>query len=77
MQLRDDFTDAAVVIIGRITGAGFEVRVHHMCQYVEVHAVHLSGDEAPHVAKCEGDGDAETYQAARALAAMVGIRAGD
>jgi hypothetical protein len=44
-----------------------------MREYVELHAVHLSGEGVPHVARCEGDGEQELYQAARALAAMVGI----
>jgi hypothetical protein len=74
MQWRDDFTGAAAGIIGRIKRAGYAVSVHHMGRYVELHAVHLSGDEDPLVARCEGDGDLETYQSVRALAAMVGIR---
>lgn len=41
---------------------------------VELHAVGLSGEEIPHVARCEGDGDEELYLAACALAEMVGLR---
>jgi hypothetical protein len=44
-----------------------------MRRYVELHAVHLSGDGIPHIARCEGDGEQETYLAARALAEMVGV----
>jgi hypothetical protein len=45
-----------------------------MREYVELHAVRLSGDEIPHVARCEGEGDEELYQAACALAEIVGMR---
>ena len=45
-----------------------------MREYVELHAVHLSGDGVPHVAPCEGDGEQETYLAAQELAEMVGVR---
>jgi hypothetical protein len=45
-----------------------------MREYVELHAVRLSGDEIPHVAGCEGDGEEELYQAACALAEMLGMR---
>ena len=48
-----------------------------MRQYVELQAVHLSGDGVPHVARCEGDGEQETYLAARALAEMVGMEIQD
>jgi hypothetical protein len=45
-----------------------------MREYVELHAVRLSSDEIPHVARCEGDGDEATNKAACALAEMVGLR---
>jgi hypothetical protein len=73
MQWRQDFTAAATRTIGRIKQAGYAVSAHHMGEYVELHAVHLSGDGIPDAARCEGDGGAQTYQAARALAAMVEV----
>jgi hypothetical protein len=45
-----------------------------MGAYVEVHAVRLTGDKVPHVARCEGDGDEELCLAACELAGMVGLR---
>jgi len=71
--MRDDFEAATADICRRIEPAGYAVSVHHMRRYVELHAVHLSGDRVPHVARCEGDGEAETYQAGRGLAAMGGL----
>ena len=68
-----DFADAAARIVGQIEQAGFAVSVYHMRQYVELYAVHLSGDHISHVARCEGGGEAETYQAAMLLSQMVGI----
>src|SRR3954462_3794643 len=61
-------------ILRQIEDLGYAVSVHHMREYVELHAVRLSGDEIPHVARCEGDGEEELYQAASALAEMVGVR---
>jgi hypothetical protein len=74
MKMRDDFGPATERILRLVREAGYAVSVFHMGGYVELHAVRLSGDHVPHVARCEGDGDAETYQAARALAEMVGVR---
>lgn len=74
MKMRDDFEAATEILLGHIRQAGYAVSVHHMSEYVELHAVHLSGDHIPHIARCEGDGRAETYQAARALAEMVGLQ---
>ena len=42
--------------------------------YTELHAVRLDGDEASHVARCEGNSDNALHQATRALAEMVGLR---
>jgi hypothetical protein len=53
---------AAAAIVRRIEDNGYAVSVHHMRRYVELHAVHLSGD-----------GEQETYLAARALAEMVDV----
>jgi hypothetical protein len=73
MKMREDFEAAAAAICRAIEISGYAVSVHHMRRYVELHAVHLSGDQIPHVARAEGDGDQETYLAAHALAEMVGI----
>ena len=73
--MRDDPAGDAAELIRRIEGAGFRVSVHHMREYVELHAVQLSGDGPARVARCEGDGDAELYQAVRALASMLGVTA--
>ena len=64
----------ADAVLRQIRDLGYAVSVHHMGEYVELHAVHLSGDKVPHVARCEGGGDDETYLAACALAEMVGLR---
>jgi len=77
MRMRDDFTEAAASTVRQIESHGYAVTVHHMREYVELHAVHLNGDGVPRVARCEGDGDAETYQAAKALAEMVGVHPGE
>ena len=76
MKMRDDFEAATQAILAQIETAGYATSVHHMRQYVELHAVHRSGDGVPHVARCEGDGEQETYLAARALAEMAGLRVG-
>jgi hypothetical protein len=73
MKMRDDFEAAASDICRRVEEVGYAVSVHHMRRYVELHAVHLSGDRIPHVARCEGDGEAKTYLPAMALAEMVGL----
>ena len=44
MKMREDFGAAAQDICRRIEAAGYATSVHHMRQYVELHAVHLSGD---------------------------------
>jgi hypothetical protein len=75
MRMRVDLTAAAADILRRIEAAGYATSVHHMRRYVELHAVHLSGDHIPHVARAEGDGEQELYLAARALAQMVRLRA--
>jgi hypothetical protein len=75
MKSREGFTAATSALIRRIRDAAFVVSVHHMGEYVELHAVHLSGGGAPHVARC--DGGAQTYQAAKALAEMVGVTGTD
>ncbi len=41
---------------------------------MELHAVPLSGDHVPQVARGEGDGGQEVYLAARALADYLGVR---
>ena len=64
----------ADAIILQVKRLGYAVSVHHMGEYVELHAVHLSGDEVPHVCRCEGDGDEGTYLPAVTLAEMVGVR---
>jgi hypothetical protein len=64
----------ADAILHQIKALGYAVSVHRMREYVELHAVHLTGDEIPHVARCEGDGDDQVYQAACARAEMVGMR---
>jgi hypothetical protein len=66
----------ARAILQQIEALGYAVSVHRMREYVELHAVALSGDEIPHVARCEGDGDEATYQAACALAGDGGGAAG-
>lgn len=38
-------------IFRQIRDQGYAVSVHHMREYVELHAVHLSGDEVPHIAR--------------------------
>ena len=64
----------ANAILRQVEALGYAVSVHHMREYVELHAVHLSGEGIPHVARCEGNGEAELYRAACALAEMVGGR---
>ena len=71
------FHAASARLIAGIEAAGYAVSVHHMRKYVELHAVHLRGDRVPHVTRCEGDGKAELYQAARVLAGMVGVDIAD
>lgn len=66
--------NAAESIFRMVEGLGYAVSVFHMDQYVGLHAVHLSGDHIPHVARCEGEGEEELYLAACALAEMVGVR---
>jgi len=66
--------DSSSAILHQVEGLGYAVSVHHMGRYVELHAVHLSGDGIPHVARCEGDGEQELRLAACALAEMVGLR---
>ena len=68
-----DLAAAAREVCRRIENGGYAVSVHHMREYVELHAVPLSGDGVPHVARCEGDGKAELHQAAMALAEMVAV----
>jgi len=73
MKTRDCFEADSERVLQRIRDARLGVSFHHLGDYVELHAVQLSGDQIPHVARCEGDREAETYQAARALAEMVGL----
>jgi hypothetical protein len=60
MKLREDLTAATSDLIRRIRDAAYAVSVHHMREYIELHAVHLGGGGVPHVARC--DGEAQTYQ---------------
>ena len=77
MKMRDDLAGVAAAILRQIDTAGYATSVHHMRRYVELHAIHLSGDGVPHVARAEGDGEQELYLAARALAEMVGVSVSD
>lgn len=63
-------------ILRQVKAVGCAVSVFRIGDYVELHAVRLSGDEMPHVSRCEGDGDGDEplYFAACALAEMVGVR---
>lgn len=54
--------------IRQIDRAGHAASAHYMREYVELHAVHLSGDEIPRASRCEGDGEEQLYLAACALA---------
>ena len=47
--------------------SGYAVSGDHMREYVGLHAVHLSGEGAPRVARCEGDGEREGSQRGREL----------
>ena len=67
-------TRTSDALLRQIENLGYAVSVHHMSRYVELHAVRLSGEDIPHVARCEGDGVEELYLAACALAEMVGLR---
>jgi hypothetical protein len=60
-------------IIRQIEALGYAVSVHAMGTYVEMHAVRLTGEGIPHVARCEGGDEESLYQCAIALAEMVGI----
>jgi hypothetical protein len=62
------------IILRRIEDLGYAVSVHAMPGYTELHAVSLSGEGVPHVARSEGDDDAALHNAACALAEMVGLR---
>ena len=44
MKMRDDFEAATRAVLDQVEAAGYATSVHHMRQYVELHAVHLSGD---------------------------------
>ena len=61
-------------LIRQIEDRGYAVSVDEMPCYVEMHAVRLTGDEIPHVARCGNDQSNALEQCARALAEMVGIR---
>jgi hypothetical protein len=39
-------------LLSQVRFSGYAVIAHHMREYVELHAVHLSGDEIPHVSHC-------------------------
>ena len=71
MKIREDLSAAASHIISRVEEAGYAVSVHRMREYVELHAVSLTGEEPVHIARCEGDSDDTARQAALSLAEMV------
>jgi hypothetical protein len=64
----------ADAILRQIEAMGHATSAHRMGRYVELHAVRLTAEEMPHVARCEGDGDEELCLAACELAGMVGLR---
>ena len=55
-------------VLRQIDNAGYATNVHHMRKNVELHAIHPSGDEPPHIARNQ-----DLYLAPRALADMVGL----
>ena len=61
-------------ILRQIEDLGYTVSVHTTPHHTELHAVRPGLDEVPHVARSEGTSDAALYEAARALAEMVGAR---
>ena len=56
--------NASDAILRQIEALGYAVSVHTMQGYVELHAVSRDGDEIPHVARCEGNGEVEMHLAA-------------
>lgn len=68
-QRQSGMTDAAFILRG-IEWRGYAVSVHRMREYVELHAVSLTGDGPVHIARCEGDSGDKVRQDALALAEM-------
>jgi hypothetical protein len=66
-------TGTSHAILRQVETSGYAVSVHEMGAYVEMHAVRLTGEDIPHVARCEGGGEEALYVCACALAEMVGI----
>ena len=64
-------------ILRQIEALGYAVSVHTMPGHTELHAVRLSGDEVPHVARSEGNDQKALHDATCALAEMVGLRLED
>jgi len=54
VRLREDPVGDTAKLIRRIEDLGFAVSVHRMREYVDLHAVRLSGRGRTRVARCEG-----------------------
>jgi hypothetical protein len=60
-------------ILATIRGAGFATSVHHMPGYIEMHAVHLSGESEAKISRMAADERDAEYRCAVAVPEMVGI----
>ena len=68
----------AAAILKQIESLNYVVKVFHVNDTVEMHAVALQGDAEPQVARCnDGIGPEEEYRAACLLAEAVAIELED
>ena len=67
-------TGTTAAIIKQIEALGYAVSVHHMGDYIELHAVKLQGSDGYKLARSlDGDDEEQLYRTACLLAEAVGI----
>jgi hypothetical protein len=65
------------IILAQIRSLNYVVKIFRINGTVEMHAVDLTGERAPQIARCnDGDGPDEEYRCACLLAGAVGITMG-